>query len=175
VAEGLPLLRGKIASCHDTTHVVVVVVVGVNDLKQMNFAGYRLGLRRLVAEVRVLVSELRDVARRGQVVDVFVPELKIADAPLLQRFPLRFFARPVCALWEREKRQAVGPDNQAEVLAFPQPPEGVDVATLFSKDEMHPSLSGYEWWADNLARQIHSRLGARVAWGPLAGQPRSEA
>lgn len=165
--EGVPKLRAKVGPLlSEARHVVIVLVVGVNDLKQMNFSGYRQGVRRLVAELRTLVGELRDAHRRGQAVDIFLPELKIADAPLLQRFPLKYLARPICAIWEREKRKAlerVGDEvASAEILTSPQsPPEGVDVASLFSPDKMHPSLKGYEWWAEDLARQIHHRLAAR--------------
>jgi len=30
----------------------------------------------------------------------------MADAPMLQRYPLKLFLLPLCRLWEREKRKA---------------------------------------------------------------------
>lgn len=82
---------------------------------------------------------------------------------MLQRFPLQCFVGPVCALWEREKQKAVSWFHEAAVLPFPSPPSQEHVEKLFSPDQMHPSASGYEWWADSLARQIHGLLAERRA------------
>lgn len=152
--EGLPQLKSKIDSQTDAARVVVVLVVGANDLRKCNF-GFRLKLRRLV-------NELRHVIRDDQQVDgVFLPALRLADAPFLQRYPLNCFLRPICALWEREKRKAVGCFEDVEVVPFPQVSADADTAELFCTDQIHPSPTGYEWWANSLAQQIHSRLQER--------------
>lgn len=158
--EGLPRLREKIASHKGARTVVVVLVVGVNDLRKMKVVSYRLALRGLVNELRCLGGRDRD----GPSVDaIMLPALRIADAPMLQHYPLQCFLAPVCALWEREKRKAVTWFREAEVLPFPAPPHGTDLTALFSADQMHPSVSGYEWWAETLARQIHRSLQERRA------------
>lgn len=150
--EGLPRLKEKIAAQDGACTVVVILVVGVNDLRTLKLATYRLALRSLV-------RDLRHVACTQQAVDaVFLPALRIADAPMLQRFPLQCFLGPICSLWEREKRKAIKWVQEAEVLPFPPPPEGVSIEAMFSPDLMHPSLTGYEWWAEGLARQIHQKM-----------------
>jgi len=153
--EGLPKLKEKIstlgASLRETS-IVVVLVVGVNDLRELQIASYRSGLRRLV-------DELRFVAHGEQAVDaVFLPALSIADAPLFQSFPLQYFMGPISALWEREKRKAIKLFQEAEVLTFPTAPSGLDRANLFCKDRVHPSVNGYELWGDHIAQQIHTVL-----------------
>lgn len=155
--EGLPRLREKIVNFRAETAgtVIVVLVVGVNDLRKMKLVSYRLALRRLV-------DELRFIDCADQAVDaVFLPALKIAEAPILQRFPLQCFLNPICSLWEREKRKAISWFNNAQVLPFPPPPEGVAREFFFSADLMHPSSSGYDWWAQGLANQIHEQLELR--------------
>mmetsp|Transcript_90148 Transcript_90148/g.254226 ORF Transcript_90148/g.254226 Transcript_90148/m.254226 type:complete len:297 (-) Transcript_90148:316-1206(-) len=152
-SEGLPRLREKIAAWRSRSAtegiVVVVLVVGANDLRKLNFMSYRQCLRNLV-------NELRYIDRKDKAVDaVFLPEVRIPDAVLLQRFPLQYFLEPVCALWEREKKKAISWFREAQVLPFPALPRGVDPASLFSPDQVHPSLSGYEWWAESIATQIH--------------------
>lgn len=155
--EGLPRLKEKIAAhraCQAGKHtdVIVVLVVGANDLRKLKLLGYRLALRRLVDEVRL-------VAHPHQAVDmVFLPALRIPDAPMLQRFPLQYVVNPVCALWEREKRKAVAWFCDTQVLTCPPPPNHAPLECFFSPDLMHPSSSGYDWWAQSLARQIHQEL-----------------
>mmetsp|Transcript_39021 Transcript_39021/g.72657 ORF Transcript_39021/g.72657 Transcript_39021/m.72657 type:complete len:291 (+) Transcript_39021:73-945(+) len=140
-AEGLPRLR-ELAQGAGTASVVVVLVVGVNDLRRLRL-GYRLRLRRLVQEARQL----------GKVEGVFLPAVAIADAPMLQRYPLKLFVAPLCSLWEREKRKAISWCHDAQVLPFPAAPSGGTEA-FFSADQMHPNLAGYEFWARGLAKEI---------------------
>jgi len=153
--QGLPRLREKIAAYKASgSNVVVVLVVGVNDLRKMQLATYRLKLRSLVSELRYIMKD--------RAVDaVVLPAIRIADAPMLQLYPLRYFAAPLCNLWEREKEKAVRWFSEVKVLPFPSPPSQDRVSALFSDDQMHPSASGYEWWADSLARQIHGILAER--------------
>jgi len=151
--EGLPKLRAKLSSFGDNTTVVVVLVVGVNDLRQRNIVRYRFALRRLVNELRNLGDQVVD--------GVFLPSLQLMDAPLLQKFPLNLYLSPIAALWEREKRKAVGRFENAEVLSFPSIPDNTDPTHLFCADKMHPSASGYEFWAEGLAQQIDQRLKER--------------
>eukprot|EP00441_Pelagodinium_beii_P039488 CAMPEP_0197635982 /NCGR_PEP_ID=MMETSP1338-20131121/11629_1 /TAXON_ID=43686 ORGANISM="Pelagodinium beii, Strain RCC1491" /NCGR_SAMPLE_ID=MMETSP1338 /ASSEMBLY_ACC=CAM_ASM_000754 /LENGTH=303 /DNA_ID=CAMNT_0043208127 /DNA_START=29 /DNA_END=940 /DNA_ORIENTATION=- len=151
--EGLPRLREKVANCN-ARKVVVVLVAGANDLRKLRFS-YRLRLRNLVDELHHLTPD-------AQVGAVFVPALAMADAPMLQRWPLKFFLQPLCMLWEREKRKAINLFHDVEILPFPAPPEGVEMEALFSADLMHPSISGYEWWAKNMAESIHRQLHLRA-------------
>eukprot|EP00434_Breviolum_minutum_P032043 symbB.v1.2.028337.t1/scaffold2997.1/size65663/1 len=131
--------------------VIVVLVAGVNDFRRFRL-GYRLRLRRLVNDLRNLVGEVRAV---------YLPALEIADAPMLQRYPLKLFLMPLCRLWEREKRKAIGWCENAQVLPFPLPPPGVQKEAFFSADLMHPNEVGYDWWARSLAEQIHQELRQR--------------
>lgn len=153
--EGLPRLREKIAAHRASglnSQVVVVLVVGANDLRKLKLISYRLALRRLV-------DELRFIEHPDQAVDaVFLPALRIPDAPMLQRFPLRCVLNPVCALWEREKRKAISWFCNVRVLTSPAPPSDAQLETFFSPDLMHPSSCGYDWWARSLAGQIHEEL-----------------
>lgn len=158
--EGLPQLREKATAHADPdTVVVVVLVVGANDLKKFDLQGFR-------RDLRGLVGELRHLACNGRPVDaVLLPALRVTDAPMLGQFPLRCFVRPICALWEREKRQVAAHFKEVEVLPFPALPGGAlstaGAAALFSPDRMHPSDSGYRWWAESLAGQIHRVLQSR--------------
>lgn len=154
--EGLPKLREKAsalaAAAAPGTVVVVVLVVGANDLRELHVTGYRLALRRLVAE-------LRQLPLAGRHLDaVLLPALRIPDAPMLQLYPLNWLLSPICALWEREKGKAVSPFGEAEVVPFPSAPVGADIDALFSPDRMHPSPLGYEYWAEGLARQIEQQV-----------------
>lgn len=151
--EGLPELRTKLCSRGDDETIVVVLVVGANDLRQRNIVRYRLALRGLVDELRTL----GDRAVEG----VFLPSLQLTDAPMLQRFPLSLFLTPIGVLWEREKRKAVGRFENAEVLSFPSVPDNTDTTELFCADQMHPSASGYKFWAEGLAQQIDQWLWKR--------------
>jgi len=159
--EGLPRLKEKLAAVAPCAqNIVVVLVVGANDLRHFKVVSYRLRLRRLVNELR----GLRLGARNDRGVDaVVLPGLRIADAPMLQRYPLQCFLSPVCALWEREKQKAVGFFQEVQVLPFPPLPPGQSMEPMFSADQMHPSISGYEWWGQDLARQIHVLLKERHA------------
>jgi len=154
-ADGLPQLQAKIAELgEDAARVVIVLVVGTNDLRQLNLT-YRLDLRRLV-------SELERMATGNKVVEgIFLPAVPFSEAPMLQVWPLRGLLLPVFALWEREKRKAIswafGCVESAEVLACPAAPRDM-LDKLFSSDRMHPNRNGYEWWAENLAQQIFHRL-----------------
>lgn len=150
--EGVPLLKSKMAANADAEKIVVVLVTGANDFRKLRL-GYRLRLRRLVGELRGIADD------QGQAVEVvFLPGLRLADAPLLQRWPLQCFLAPLCQLWEREKRKAITWCQDAKVLPFPVPPEDLDTCVLFAPDLMHPSAFGYEWWAKDLATQIHQQL-----------------
>merc|ERR1712216_161963 len=118
--EGLPQLREKIAQHKDASAIIVVLVVGVNDLRKLQILTYRLRLRGLV-------HELRNMGCDGKAVDaVVLPALRLYDAPLLQHFPLRYFLDPIFILWEREKRKAITwyQEAEAKVLTFPVPPNG---------------------------------------------------
>eukprot|EP00930_Biecheleria_cincta_P013018 TRINITY_DN11815_c0_g2_i1.p1 TRINITY_DN11815_c0_g2~~TRINITY_DN11815_c0_g2_i1.p1 ORF type:complete len:364 (+),score=59.61 TRINITY_DN11815_c0_g2_i1:79-1092(+) len=150
--EGVPMLKDKMAANVDAGTVVFVLVTGANDFRKLSL-GYRLRLRRLVHELRGIADD------HGQAVEVvFLPALCIADAPLLQRWPLQFFLAPLCQLWEREKRKAISWFQDAKVLPFPAPPEDFDTQTFFAADLIHPSTVGYEWWAKDLASQIYEQL-----------------
>jgi len=153
--EGLPRLRDKIAAHRASglnSKVVVVLVVGANELRKLKLMSYRLALRRLVDEVRFIENP-------DQAVDaVFLPALRIPDAPMLQRFPLRCVLNPVCTLWEREKRKAISWFRNVRVLTSPAPPADAQLEMFFSPDLMHPSSCGYDWWARSLAGQIHDEL-----------------
>jgi lysophospholipase L1-like esterase len=159
-SEGLPQLKEKISlSLHkEANAIVVVLVVGVNDLRKLQLVTYRLRLRSLVHELRNLRCD------DGRAVDaVVLPALRLYDAPLLQHFPLRYFLVPVFVLWEREKRKAITWFKEADamVLPFPAPPSGSSIGAFFSADQIHPSPIGYAWWAQSLARQIHGLLNQR--------------
>jgi len=149
-----PAQRGAFATtvkaCNDQVapEVIVVLVAGVNDFRRLRL-GYRLRLRRLVKDLGNLAGEVRAV---------FLPAVEMADAPMLQRYPLKLFLLPLCRLWEREKRKAVGWCDNAQVLPFPLPPPGVRREAFFSADLMHPNEEGYDWWARSLADQIHQQL-----------------
>lgn len=163
--EGLPQLREKISLHKEASAIVVVLVVGVNDLRKLQLVTYRLRLRGLVRELRKLQCD-------GRAVDaVVLPALRLYDAPLLQHFPLRYFLDPICMLWEREKRKAITwfQEAEAKVLPFPSLPHGSNIAAFFSADQMHPSAFGYAWWAKSLASDIHCLLNERCA-GSLAHQ-----
>ncbi|CAE7227591.1 mcfN [Symbiodinium natans] len=158
--EGLPRLRLRAAevvsslvhsSC-STPRLVVVLVVGANDLRGLRLS-YRLRLRQLVHAMSALHVDVEGI---------FLPAVALADAPMLQRYPLRLFLAPLCFLWEREKQKAISWCHGAEVLPFPTPPEGTEADAFFSADRMHPSPVGYEWWAKALAEQIRSRLETRA-------------
>jgi len=148
--EGLPKLREKTASISNDGVIVVVVVVGANDLRTGNVMRYRLALRSLVHELKEF---------GGRSVDgVFLPCLPIADAPMLQRYPLQFFLGPVSCLWEREKKKAVQHFEDAKVLPFPSLAETLDPSIFFSADQMHPSENGYQFWAKSIAQEINRHL-----------------
>lgn len=156
--DGLPRLREKMAE-HKASgrngKVVVVLVVGANDLRKCKVMSYRLALRRLVDEL--LCSDNPD-----QAVDaIFLPALRIPDAPMLQLFPLQYILNPICALWEREKRKAISwfcNVQNVQVLTSPAPPSDAVVEQFFSADLLHPSSCGYDWWARSLASQISAQL-----------------
>lgn len=113
--------------------------------------GYRLRLRRLVQDA---LSRLQNVE------GIFLPAVAVCDAPMLQVYPLKLFLTPLCLLWEREKRKAIAWCRGAQVLPFPDPPSDIAAEAFFSKDLMHPSAFGYEWWGKALAEQIAGRLEA---------------
>jgi len=122
--EGLPRLKEKmlLASSRSTDapieRVIVVLVVGVNDLRQLKL-GYRLRLRGLVSEL-LCIGDAVSGPEGGplSVEAVLLPGLRIADAPMLQRWPLQCFLAPFCVLWEREKRKAIKLFQDAKVLPF---------------------------------------------------------
>jgi lysophospholipase L1-like esterase len=160
-SEGLPQLKEKILLNQQAATIVVILVVGVNDLRKLQLATYRLSLRSLV-------HELWSLSPDGRTVYVVLPAVCINAASLLQHFPLRYFLDPICALWEREKRKAIiwFHETEAKVLPFPAPPIDSNPAEFFSADQMHPSSIGYAWWAQSLARDIHSLLEERCAECP---------
>jgi len=156
--EGLPKLREKIEAYKaQAATVVVVLVVGVNDLRKVQLATYRSKLRHLCDELKYIVCEDRAVDA------IVLPALRICDAPLLNIFPLNYFVALLCTLWEREKHKAVSWLVDAHVLPFPSPPNGERQESMFCPDGVHPSAFGYEWWADSLAKQIHCVLRERQA------------
>merc|ERR1711957_356594 len=125
--------------------------MGINDLRLGNFWNYRSQLTELIQELRHAVPDVDGI---------FLPGIDLADAPLLQQYPLRLFLRPLWSFWEREKREAVASlDGVAQML---EPDAVVPTASerlrLFCSDEMHPSLRGYQLWADGLARQISQHI-----------------
>lgn len=152
--EGIPLLKEKFKNT--SGKVVVVLVVGINDLRSLNLLSYRFDLRRLVDELRSIKSD-------GRAIDmVLLPEISLADAPIFQTYPMQYFVRPICAFWEYEKWKAIRwfREKQVRILPAPDAPPTCPKALeqLFSADRVHPSETGYMFWADSIAKQIHTSL-----------------
>lgn len=147
------------------TEVLVVVICGLNDFKQlMEKFPHGPGPTVFKEELGKLVKDIKDMGKELCVdLKLFLPSIPVVvgrgdpTCHIMIR-PLDNFVEYVAYIWDQQKK-AIAIDDRSEFITYiGNPTPDKHYATPgrgnFSSDGIHPSQQGYRWWGYHIAECI---------------------
>lgn len=125
---------------------VVVIVIGAND------ATHRTAPRAFRADLRRVLTTIRDAAPRADVVLAGIPRFRgaLPEVSVLMWLADQY-ARVLRGIGRAE---ALAAGARFADLERDVPPRVGDIGEILSVDRFHPSLAGYRLWADVIAEAL---------------------
>jgi len=151
----------------ENTKLVVVIVCGLNDWKHMleNFPN-GMGLESFKSNLELLNQDIQELASTiGVQCDVFLPAIPINctttdPSCYFKARPLKDVVELINWFWDMQKQAVARDDKDSRTWFINVPALDSSFSTAgpgtVSKDRVHPSSQGYQWWATHIAAEILS-------------------
>jgi lysophospholipase L1-like esterase len=155
---------GKGGSDQDT-EVLIVVICGLNDFKQlMEKFPHGPGPTVFKEELGKLVKDIKAMGEESALnLKLFLPSIPIVvgrgdpTCHIMVR-PLDSVVEYIAYIWDLQKKAIAFDDNNQSITYIGNPTPDKHYATPgqgnFSSDGIHPSQQGYRWWGYHIAECI---------------------
>ena len=159
---------GKSASPSTPEEIVLVVICGLNDFKQIVIdfpyttgpAAFKSELKHMLADIDAVGCDLNLQFK------VFLPAIPFVcgrgdtSSPLMALRPLSTFVEGAAFLWDSQKESLASGSKHITFIEAPSMTSHYATPGIgnFASDGIHPSRSGYTWYALHIAERMLQEL-----------------
>jgi hypothetical protein len=170
---------GKSASPSTPEEVVLVVICGLNDFKQIAIDfPYTTGPAAFKSELKHMLTDIDAVGRDLNLqFKVFLPAIPFVcgrgdtSSPLMALRPLSTFIEGAAFLWDSQKESLASGSKHITFIEAPSMTSHYATPGIgnFASDGIHPSRSGYTWYALHIAERMLQELCVHPSTAAAAG------
>ena len=139
------VIRRNLLPRIDQDYDVVVIMVGLNDFKQLARGEFWRTPWAFGRDLEALVDEVKAKTNNARVV---LPAYPVAVAGIAE--PLKSYVGVVASAWDAQKRSIADSGRATYVDVF----QTDDDAGYTASDRVHPNERGYELWASHIVSAI---------------------